>query len=421
MKMFTSAAAIIICTSMLAGCTSEAALGMSEETSVSEETLITASDTETTEDIPEASAIEVNMEYTEEEIADDETDVAIEEDFAEPVDEPIAQEVYVGESIPENARVYKFDSSDPENLPEFSMSLDGYGDYAQTNIARMRLEIKAILECSQTGEIPYMDQSGFIGKCRRLENVKIGGWSVKDEKYSEDPFTRYEFTLTLDVTESESEFIPVGTADYLLVYYPGEDRLFLPLRKVGELDESRLLPSYGDSAKEYATFCTYYTAYFKDFFDGDVIEDLSAPETNLDYIGSTVFCAYVAASRGGGFKDNDSESIPYAEFNETLQKILGFSADAINAKNCPYYNAETDCIEIPGRGTSWLCGWLTEDIKGEEDSTRIVTVDYYEDDFYLVKARTVRYTVRENDDGTCSMLKIERLFTSDRDILGGAV
>ncbi len=413
MKKHISAAAAVLCSVMLAGCASEVASGMSEETSISEEALITASETE-------ASAIEANTEYTEEEIADDETDVAIEEDFAEPVDEPIAQEVYVGEPVPENSRVYKFNNSDPEKLPEFSMSTDGYDDYAQTNIARMRLEIKAILECSQTGEIPYMDQSGFIGKCRRLENVKIGGWSVKDEKYSEDPFTRYEVTLTLDVTESESEFIPVGTTDYLLVCSPGEDRLFLPLRKIGELDESRLLPSYGGD-KEYATFCTYYTAYFRDFFDGDVIEDLSAPETNLDYIGSTVFCAYVAASRGGGFKDNNIGVIPYDEFNETLEKILGFSADAINAKNCPYYNIGTDCIEIPGRGTSWLCGWLAEDVEGEEDGTRVVTIDYYEDDFYLVKARTVRYTVRENDDGTCSMLKIERLFTSDRDILGGAV
>ncbi|MCM1024207.1 MAG: hypothetical protein NC395_09135 [Prevotella sp.] len=399
-----------------AGCSSDAA--EAGGTAVPEETALLLETSETAASAG-AEAIPDNGEYPaetfEEDIAE-EDDVAVEEDIAEPA------VVYDGSSVPENARVYKFNNSAPEELPEFSMSLDGYGEYSQMNIARVRLEIKAMLECSLTGEIPYIDQSDYSGyECRRLENVRIDSWSVKDEKYTEEPFTRYEVTLTLGVAESESEFVPVGTADYLLVYCPGEDRLFLPLRKAGELDESSLLPFYGDGVKEYVNFCTYYTAYFRNFFDGDVIDDFSAPETNLDYIGDTVFCAYVAAYRAGGFRDYDLGIIPYDEFNVTLKKTLGFSADAIDAKNCPYYNAANDTVEIPGRGTSWLCGWLAEDTDGDGEGVHIVTVDYYEDDFYLIKSRTVRYTVRENGDGTCSMLKIERLFTSDRGILGGSV
>lgn len=407
--------ALSLCMAVLAGCSGG---GTETETSSVMETSSATETSSVTEAISETKAsteaeTEEIPEY--EEPADNYAEVA----YDEPAEEP----VYVTEKpIPENARVYEYDDENPPEMPEFSMPTDGYYDFTQSSIARTRFEIKAMLECAKTGEIPMIKRvdAGYTYECRRLEGVTVGSWTVKNEKFTEEPYTRYEVTLTLDITESESEFMPVGTADYLLIFYPGEDRLYLPLRKAGELDESRLLPAYGDDVKEYVNFCTYYTAYFRDWFSGDEITDFSAPDIDCS-ARDAVICAYIAASRGGGFRDIDNGIIPYSEYNETFENILGFSADAINAKNSGLYNADADSIEIPAMGYGWICGWLTEDAEGDEDNTRVITIDYYEDDFYLVKSRTVRYTLRINDDGTCSMLKIERLYTSDRGILGGTV
>ncbi len=410
-KIAAVSVSLLLCTTILAGC-SDGGSG-TEVTSAAETSSVTETDSET------EVTTETNSETETEDISeiDEPADGEEEEDYAEPVEEPF---IVTEKPIPENARVYEYDDENPPEMPEFSMSLDECHEFNQSSIARTRLEIKAMLECAQTGDIPMIKSvsGGYIGECQRIEGVTIGSWTVKDEKYTEEPQTRYEVTLTLDITESESEFMPVGTADYLLIYYPGEDRLYLPLRKVGEFDESRLVPD--STVGEYVNFCTYYTAYFSNFFDGDTVTDFSAP--NIDYsMESAVFCAYVAAGKGGGFRDDGTGIIPYSEYDETLKKILGFSADAINAKSCMWYNADTDSIEIPGRGNSWICGWLAEDAEGEEDGTRVVTIDYFEDDFYLVKSQTYRYTVRINDDGTCSMLKIEHLYKSDRGILGGSV
>ncbi len=254
----------------------------------------------------------------------------------------------------------------------------------------------------------------------RIDGVKLNSLTVKNEQFFVDTY-RYEVTVTLDIAESESEFLPAGTADYLLVYSPGGDRAFLPLRKVGEFDESRLLPFHGDDVKEYVNFCTYYTAYFRNLFSGDTVTDFSAPEINESDINNTVFNAYVAAIWGGGFQDVNNGIIPYSEYDETLKKILGFSADVISAKSYQGYNPENNSIEMPASGYSWICGWLAEDTEGEEAGTRVVTIDYFEDEFYLVKSQTYRYTVRINDDGTCTMLKIEHLYKSDRGILSGSV
>ncbi len=411
-KLISLAAALLLCTTVLAGCSGTEVTSAAETSSVTETDSETEVTTETASGAETSSATETEDISEIDEAADDEA----EEDYAEPVEEPFA---VTEKPIPENVRVYEYDSDNPPEMPEFSMSFDGYNEFTQSSITRTRFEIKAMLECAQTGEIPMIKSvsGGYTYECRRIEGVTIGDWTVKDDKYTE--YTRYEVTLTLDITESESEFMPVGTADYLLIYYPGEDRLFLPLRKVGELDVGRLLPCYAAN-KYYIDFCTYYTAYFRDAFDGDTVTDFSAPEIDEGAIDDTVFNAYVAARKAGGFKDTDY-NIPYAEFNETLEKILGFSADTLNLKDSELYNADTDSIEIPGRGTSWICGWLAEDIEGEEENTRVVTIDYFEDDFYLVKSQTYRYTVRINDDGTYTMLKIEHLYKSDRGILSGSV
>lgn len=411
-----TAAAVI---AALAGCTENAA----ETVNTFEETAsLSLGEAPETEEASETEKRSETEEYAEEAVAEIEDDIAEADDeaYAEPVDEPVPVYAEFMQELPVNAKLYDVNDDSIPDMPEFTLSTDDLSEYERRDVAYARLRIKSILECAVSGEVPAYKSGSYVWQSpQQLAGIRLNGWEIADEKLVTDGNFRYEVTVTMDVAESGSEFVTVGRGDYLMIYYPGEDRSFLPLRKAGELDESRLLPSY-DSSKAYVDLCTYYTAYFRGFFSGDTIDDLSVP--NVDYsTGEAVFCAYVAAYRAGGFRDFDNGIIPYDEFNETLEKILGFSADAIDAKSTRLYNADNDTIEIPGRGTSWVCGWLTEDIDGEEDGTRVVTVDYYEDDFYLVKSRTVRYTVRNNDDGTCSMLKIERLFTSDRGILAGTV
>lgn len=423
MKKFLSIIACTAAAALLPGCADN---GTETNGTASETVVYSAADTSGTDAADDTTQASETSQQDSEGASETEEEIAYEvdeeaDDAAEPVEEPVDYPRLMQEKgLPENAKLYDMNDGAIPDMPEFSLSTDGLSDYERMDTERVRLRIKSILDCAVSGEVPAYKQNGYVWQSsQQLAGVKLNSWEIADEKIITDGNFRYEVTVTMDVAESGSEFVTVGRDDYLMIYYPGEDRSFMPLRKVGGLDESRLLPVYGDS-KPYIDFCTYYTAYFRDFFSGGTVEDLSAPNVTYD-TGNAVFCAYVASRVAGGFPNTDDGIVPYDEFNRTLEKILGFSADAIDAKSCMYYNADEDRIEIPGRGTSWLCGWLTEDTEGSEEGTRVVTIDYYEDDFYLVKSRTVRYTLRNNDDDTYSMLKIERLFTSDRNILGGSV
>lgn len=410
---------IIACTAaavLLSGCDH----GGTEANGTTSETVInSASDTVKTSQTAETSETDSQ---TEEEVSVTGEDIAEETDeelFAETViSEPTEESVTV--TYGDNVKVYKFNDDDPPEMPEFSMNFDDLEEYySKTDINRARMRIKAMLDCAGTGEIPMIDLNG-IGElpAEQLENITVKSWQVLDEMYEN---YRYEVTVRLEVTESESEFITVGTDDYLIVWQPGEDRSFLPLRKVGELDETRLIPYYycGDE-KEYLDFCNSFTCYFSRLFKENVVTDFSSPDLS-DYGGSgATFYSLVMIYRYSG-----SEVVfpmSYEDFDNALQNMLGFSADTLGVKNYDnYYDAETDTVDLPGRGLSWYCGYLADETYDEESGTRTVTIEYYEDDFHLIPSQTYRYTIRENENGSYTMLKFEKLFTSDRNILGGTV
>ncbi|MGN0674538.1 MAG: hypothetical protein ACI4KG_02195, partial [Oscillospiraceae bacterium] len=379
-KILCALMALTVCTAAFSGCNRNAENSGAELT----EAEVTPTASASSEALS-AETIEENVEI-EIPIEEDDSDVIIDVDEFDEPDEPVGEEFSEEELISssdENVHRYYFDDDDPPDMPEFSMSLDGLGEYDAGTVLFTRTKIKAMLECSKTGEIPYISYSDFEYEIPHLENIKVESWSVIDEKYEN---YRYEVTVTLDISESSVDEIPIGTADYMFIYEPGEDRSFLPLRKVGELDEDRLLPYYGEG-KEYLKFCNAFTAYFSDLYAGDEVTDFSSPDLSV-YDGFTselVFNAMLTARQYYPGLDFD---MTYEDLDTALREIYGFTADSINTKESGYYDAETDTVSIPGRGTYWVCGYLADESYDESSKTHTVTIDYYEDDFHLVKSQT---------------------------------
>lgn len=299
------------------------------------------------------------------------------------------------------------DEVSPE-ISEFLMSLDSLNDYTRSRVVLARKQIKSMLDREGIYEIPELN----FGSGGWLPKVTVEDWQVVEEKYEN---YRYEVTVRLEVSESESEFITVGTYDYLILYQPHDDREFLPLRKVGEFDEEKLLPCWED--KRYLDFCGNFSCFFSELFEGDVVTDFSEPD-----MSAASWWTLCNASQAARWYYPDLDFVmTYDEFDEAMQSLYGFSADALGIKESNIYNAENDTIEVPPKGTSWLYGYLAEESFDEETGIRTATMEYYEDEFYLIPSRTYRYTVRENENGSYTMLKLERLFTSDRCILSDTV
>ena len=397
---------------LLAGCNT--AVENVTETSFSEKSE-TVTETSFAEIVSETELSEETTVKTEvnEEIPDT-TTVVEETDIEEFVGVVVTQ----GKDYPENAVVYEFDSNNIPEFPEFTMEIDydSMGEYEIERILTARLEIKAMLECAITGTTPVIKQNGYDKPMRKLENISIGSYKIINEIYDTEDWT-YNVTVELDVTESNVEEIPVGKSQYAFINVLREDRAYMPLRTVEEYDESRVLPMYGrEGAGMAVSFCNDFTAYFSDMYAGDDVIDFSSPDISKE--PDLIFCSLFTARNY--YPGTDFE-MSYDIFDTALSEMFGFSADIINIKETNCYNAEKDTVSIPGRGSSWFCGYLADKSYDDETKTYTITIDYYEDEFYLVKSHTYRYTVRENENGSLTMLRMERLFKSDRGILGGCV
>lgn len=402
---------VVLSCLLLAGCNSAAENVTETSASTKNESVteITVKETISETELSEITTVSTEIN---EEIPDTGTIVIEENDEIEEFVGVVTQEKY----YPENAVVYEFDSNNIPEFPEFTMEIDYdiMGEYEIERILTARLEIKAMLECAITGNTPVIKQNGYDKSMRKLENISIGSYKIIGETYDTEDWT-YNVTVELDVTESNVEEIPVGKSQYAFINVLREDRAYMPLRTVGEYDESRVLPMYGrEGASMAVSFCNDFTAYFSDMYAGDDVTDFSSPDISKEH--DLIFCSLFTARNY--YPGTDFE-MSYDIFDTALSEMFGFSADVINIKENNCYNAEKDTVSIPGRCSSWLCGYLADKSYDEETKTHNVTIDYYEDEFYLVKSQTYRYTVRENENGSLTMLRMERLFKSERGILGG--
>lgn len=299
------------------------------------------------------------------------------------------------------------DETSPE-LSEFPMSLDDLTDYTRNEVVLARKKIISVLDREEKAAYPLIDLDGGD----RFPRITLDSWQIVDERYEN---SLYRVTVRLEVSESESEFITVGTDDYMILYQPHEDRKFLPLRKVGEFDEEKLLPCWDD--KRYLDFCGNFSCFFSELFERDVVTDFSEPD-----MSSASWWTLCNASQAARWYYPGLDFVmTYDEFDKAMQSLYGFSADALEIKESNIYHAENDTIEVPPKGTSWLYGYLADESFDEETSIRTATMEYYADEFFLVPSQTYRYTVRENENGSYTMLKFERLFASDRGILSDTI
>ncbi|MBQ2824176.1 MAG: hypothetical protein IJF18_06330 [Oscillospiraceae bacterium] len=321
------------------------------------------------------------------------------------------------ELLPDNAVVYEYNSDDTPEFPDFTMELDtieNLGKYERERILAARLEIKAMLECAITGETPIIKRNGYDMPIRKLENIRIDSYKIIGESYCGDTAV-YEVTAMLDVTESSVEEIDVAESQYVFINVLSEDRAYMPLRHKGGYDESRVLPLFDHEGENRAvSFCSDFTAYFSDMYAGDDVTDFSSPDVSK--AENIVFYSMYAARH---YYPGTDYVMSYDIFDTALKEMFGFSADVTEIKKTNCYNAEKDTVSVDGRGIGWLCGYLADKSYDEETKTHTITIDYYEDEFYLVKSQTYRYTVRENENGSLTMLRMERLFKSDRGILSG--
>lgn len=225
------------------------------------------------------------------------------------------------------------------------------------------------------------------------------------------------FEVTLSITKSSHELFPVGESKWILKTGSAEDsamRLFVPEgSNVNPIDyyseHSKVVKFCERFSTEFGCFGTY-TDFKKVFTD---TESLKA----IDYLASSLCRFLPEVEEYEDDTDDFGYGIPRKWLEEKAEKVLCITG--VDLRESKLYIAENDTIEPGFLGANWdYCALVSEEYD-EKSRLHTVVIDYYADCVFLVKAKTVKYTVRENEDKSLRLLSTENLYDSGYEVAGG--
>lgn len=222
------------------------------------------------------------------------------------------------------------------------------------------------------------------------------------------------FEVTLNITKSSHELFPVGESKWILDSSGSSsgDVLFQP--KGVEL--KRLLGGNYEFS-DVVSFCENFSATFYCFgtyTDFKEICNEYREDKALDILTEGLI-HFMPMDKGLDV----SFGLPRKWFEEKAEKVLGITG--VDFTKSQFYNAEKDAIVHDDHGGSWNYCTLVSEEYDEESKLHTVVLDFYADVSYLVKAKTVKYIVKENEDGSFRLLSTENLFDSGYEAARGSI
>ena len=224
----------------------------------------------------------------------------------------------------------------------------------------------------------------------------------------------YDFTVILHITKSSSELFPEGTSRWRLTIvdepYEGP---YLPVF-VGLFsktnDTSVSLggnPSVGNAVE----FCYDVSTNLGCFETMDDFNNM-IPDAETSDVFNWFCDSFVSTLlyNRDGYYSAGTYPAKRSELEALAKKTFGITD--IDFKKYNLYNTTDDTIGSTGHGGIVNSALLANSTYDQSTRIRTVIIDYYSDAAYLLKAKTMKYTLRENTDGSLTLLSTRLVYDS---------
>ncbi|MFA5659523.1 MAG: hypothetical protein WC900_09610 [Oscillospiraceae bacterium] len=225
--------------------------------------------------------------------------------------------------------------------------------------------------------------------------------------------TGYSYDVILEIFESDDDAFPVRTSEWTLEAGPDEvSWINLFARKGIRIDR---LTSVRENSRDAAEFCYFFTKQF------GVPESITDMQTIVPTVNSNgEFDNFVYSCCVFSFWDNNgsNQNLDADYIQGIINKLLGIDADLKASK---YYEPDTNILNFPAHGGRWYYCAVNSDEYDELNNTHTVTIDFYADTAYLVKARSIKFTVEGKTDKDFKLISTEVTFDSGYKIAMGSI
>lgn len=232
-----------------------------------------------------------------------------------------------------------------------------------------------------------------------ISGIDFTGTEIKED--TAQNFT-YFAKVRLNVSGGNQAVFPQGEAEWLLAVAYGADA---PISYFGPA------ATYYDCGAERENIYNFCYNTSKQFGVFDTTNDLSqlGSRDNLTnpefYFGLPQALRY--AGKEGSAAVMSEELYSRSVLLDSAKRTYNLSG--LDPSVCgDFYDSATETLSIPARGGTWM---FWRPIKHDTiDNIHTVTIDYYADEGYLIKAKTMVYTVEETTDGLYKMVSVEKTY-----------
>lgn len=208
-----------------------------------------------------------------------------------------------------------------------------------------------------------------------------------------------DFKVTLNISKSSSKILPVGTSRWFLgVVYDG---FVFNFRRANDSSSIFNWTTNGD-LPDFCYDVTYFLTRFETMNNFNKLAQDAQKDGNFDSFCNCLI--YILLSNGW-----DEDATLKSSEAEALAKIT-FGITNVDFRKCAMYNNADDTLRVDPAGYGYIPSTLVS--VTNNGRLRTVVIDYYSDPAYFLKAKTMEYVVRVNDDDSLSMLSTRLVYDS---------
>ena len=238
-----------------------------------------------------------------------------------------------------------------------------------------------------------------------IEDMTVDSWRIISEQDD-------EFQVELNISKSGNEYFSVGKSIWQADVWEGYDGTIHMFRPI----DAGIETMDGQPQDDIRQFCTNFTAYvgFYTTSDFNFLRDVEHHHGLADALLGLVTDDGNALNEYGDWKGTKIDylnKLANGIFGVNIDFGDGFKYDFAESDFRLDYDAKTNSVWC-AHGASWLYAAVASDIIDARTNKRTIVIDYYADIAYLVVAKTIRYNITLNNDGSFRFDSTELVYDS---------
>lgn len=240
------------------------------------------------------------------------------------------------------------------------------------------------------------------------DDVDVASYKIVSNETKEG-FCR--FTVELNISASDNDLFPIGTGEWFLDF----DNFNYRISLFRETDKEINIITYNNQ-NDIVEFCRSFS-FELDCYKSVTDFNTLIPDDDDELAG--YFCQRLIRCLPIEFDNNGSSRVKRKELEKQAKSVLGITT--LDVTKSKFYDKQSDSeiMELHA-GSDSACSLVSDQVNPKTNQ-RVVVIDYYSDTAYILKAKTIQYTLRMNADKSFTLISTELLYDSGFQVASGLI